>query len=371
MNNDYIIPKAKLFGVFFSHEMWYNQGMKNEINNRVNDGHVKTLALYGVFTAAIALLTLFASIPLPAGSGGAYLNAGDAAIYAAAWALGPIGGAVTAGVGSALADILHGSVVYAPATLIIKALMGLLTGLLLKRVRLAAPAIAGLVMPAGYFAFEYLVYRESAVFGLWTNAIQYVFGVAAGIVLIAALSRVFPKKDGRAIKRSIAEHGRRLISDGLTEGTGGNISCFDRASGLVYITPTTMPYDEIGEGDIPVYRLDGTPVEKPHEPSMELEMHLNIYRQRADVNAVVHTHSPALKALAELDENPLGLPAASVYPVGSAELAEGCIAHMGSAPAVLLRAHGAVFTGRDLKEAFGRAVEYERAAKDLSEQKGV
>ena len=181
---------------------------------------------------------------------------------------------------------------------------------------------------------------------------------------------MFPKKDGRAIKRSIAEHGRRLISEGLTEGTGGNISCFDRASGLVYITPTTMPYDEIGEGDIPVYRLDGTPVEKPHEPSMELGMHLNIYRQRPDVNAIVHTHSPALKALAELDENPLGLPAAPVYPVGSKELAEGCIAHLGEAPAVLLRAHGAVFTGRDIKEAFGRAVEYEKAAKDLSEQKG-
>lgn len=355
--------------LFFTAVLRYNQGMKNKGEKAMSDSRIRALALHGIFTAAIAMLTLFASVPLPAGSSGAYLNAGDAAVYAAAWALGPVGGAITAGVGSALADVLHGAVVYAPATLVIKALMGLVCGLLIKRLRLAAPAVAGLIMPAGYFAYEYLIAREAAVLGLWTNLIQYAFGAVAGIVLILALSRAFPKRDGNTIKRSIVTHGKKLISHGLTTGTGGNISCFDRAAGLVYITPTTMPYDEIGEGDIPVYRLDGTPVEKPHEPSMELGMHLNIYRQRPDVNAVVHTHSPALKQMAELDENPFGLPAAPVYPVGSKELAEGCVAHLGDAEAVLLRGHGAVFTGRDIDEAFSRAIGYERKAKALSDKK--
>lgn len=164
----------------------------------MNDNRIRALALHGIFAAAIAVLTLFASIPLPASSSGAYLNAGDAAVYAAAWALGPVGGAIAAGIGSALADILHGAIIYAPATLIIKALMGLVCGLLLKRLRLAAPAIAGLIMPAGYFAYEFFIAREAALFGLWTNMIQYVFGAVAGIVLILALSRVFPKKDIKA-----------------------------------------------------------------------------------------------------------------------------------------------------------------------------
>ena len=152
--------------------------------NNKNDS-VRTVVTYGIMTAIIAVLTLFASIPLPVGSGGAYLNAGDAAVYASAYILGPWGGAVVSALGSALADILHGAAVYAPVTLVIKGLMALVCGLLLKKLRRIPPVIAGLIMPAGYFAFEAILYgSETALFGLWTNAIQYTFGVVAGIVLI-------------------------------------------------------------------------------------------------------------------------------------------------------------------------------------------
>ena len=158
-------------------------------NNRIDENKIKTLAKYGVFTAIIAMLTLFASIPLPSGAGGAYLNAGDAAIYVAAYMLGPVGGFVTAAVGSAVADMLHGAMIYAPATFIIKGLMGLVAGFLYKRIRHGAPLVAGMIMPAGYFLFEFILFRESALFGLWTNAIQYAFGVIASTVLLIALER--------------------------------------------------------------------------------------------------------------------------------------------------------------------------------------
>ena len=155
-----------------------------------NDEKIKKLAAHGVFTAIIAVLTLFASIPLPVGSGGAYLNAGDAAVYTAAFVLGPVGGAIVAAVGSALADVLHGAVVYAPATFIIKGLMGLIAGLLFKKSRVLAPTVGGVVMPVGYFAYELLLYGiGTALFGLWTNAIQYAFGAAAGILIVIALGR--------------------------------------------------------------------------------------------------------------------------------------------------------------------------------------
>ena len=163
---------------------------------KTNDGKINKLALHGLFTAIIAVLTLFASIPLPVGSGGAYLNAGDAAVFTAAFALGPFGGAVAAAVGSALADVLHGALIYAPATLVIKGLMALIAGLIFKRSRLEkgrtvlAPAVGGLVMPAGYFVYELLLYGlGTALYGLWTNAIQYAFGVAAGAVIVAALKK--------------------------------------------------------------------------------------------------------------------------------------------------------------------------------------
>lgn len=337
---------------------------------KANDKKIKRIALIGMFAAVIGLLTFFVSIPLPVGSAGAYLNAGDAAVYLSAYVLGPVGGALASAIGSTLADVLHGAAMYAPATFIIKGLMGLVCGLLLKRLRGFAPAIAGLIMPAGYFAYEYLVLKAGAVYGLWTNAIQYVFGVISGVILIKALGRVMKREDeslarDTVIKADIVRAGRSMIRDGLTTGTGGNVSVFDRERDLVFITPTTLPYDKMKAADIPVFRLDGTPVETPREPSMELQMHLNIYRARGEVNAVVHTHSPALKALADKEENSLSLPAAPEYPVGSPELAEGCAAHLGDFPAVLLRGHGAVAVGRSLNEAYGRAKEYEKRAKNL------
>ncbi|MCR5611140.1 MAG: ECF transporter S component [Clostridiales bacterium] len=157
---------------------------------KTSDEKIKRLAVHGIFTAIIGVLTLFASIPLPVGSGGAYLNAGDAAIFVSAFVLGPFGGAVTAAVGSALADVLHGAVVYAPATLVIKGLMGFLAGLLFKKSKYLAPPVSGLVMPAGYFVYELILYgMGTALYGLWTNAIQYAFGAVAGILTVLALSR--------------------------------------------------------------------------------------------------------------------------------------------------------------------------------------
>ena len=150
------------------------------------DRRTNRLVVYSLITAVIAVLTLFASVPLPLGEGGAYLNAGDAAIYFAAWALGPVGGAVTAALGSVAADLLHGAAIYAPATFVIKGLMGLICGALFKKLKFFSLPVAGLIMPAGYFAFEAAVFgMTAALYGLWTNAIQYAFGVAAGIILIA------------------------------------------------------------------------------------------------------------------------------------------------------------------------------------------
>ena len=150
------------------------------------DRRIRRLVIYGLLTALIAMLTLFASFPLPLGEGGAYLNAGDTAIYLTAYLIGPIGGMITAAVGSAIADLLHGAAIYAPATLVIKGLMGLICGALFKRIKYAAPPVAGLIMPLGYFAFEYALFGSAAaLYGLWTNAIQYAFGVIVGIAAIA------------------------------------------------------------------------------------------------------------------------------------------------------------------------------------------
>ena len=181
--------------------LWYNAAMKNE-SKTISEARIKSLVTHALLMAVVTVLTLFVSFPLPLGEGGAYLNAGDAAVYASAYILGPVGGALVSGLGSALADVLHGAVVYAPVTLVIKALMGLLCGLMLKRMKRLPPFAAGLVMPAGYFAFEAALYgAETALIGLGPNAIQYAFGSIAGMLLFAAFERAGILKFGRgAIK---------------------------------------------------------------------------------------------------------------------------------------------------------------------------
>ena len=99
--------------------------MENKMDNRT-----KHLALAGQLAGATLLLTLI-SLPLPSGYG--YVNLGDAGVYLCAFLLPGGFGALAAGLGAALADIILGWATYAPATFLIKGLTALLAGLLLRR----------------------------------------------------------------------------------------------------------------------------------------------------------------------------------------------------------------------------------------------
>ena len=88
----------------------------------------------------------------------------------------------------------------------------------------------------------------------------------------------------------IVESGKRMSGSGLTVETWGNISYRDPETQLVYLTPSAMLYDTIVEDDVVVCKLDGTVVEGTRKPTIETDMHLSIYRNREDVNAIIHTH---------------------------------------------------------------------------------
>jgi L-fuculose-phosphate aldolase len=102
-------------------------------------------------------------------------------------------------------------------------------------------------------------------------------------------------------RNAVREYGIRLLEEDLTTGTGGNLSVRiddDR----VAISPSGIPYESIAVWDVPVVTLDESVVTGDCDPSSELPMHLEIYRRRADVHAIVHTHSPYATAFATLDE---------------------------------------------------------------------
>ena len=159
-----------------------------------NHAYIIRLTFTALFAAIIMLATM---IYIPLGAGGGYLNPGDSMIYAAAWFLGPLAAAAGA-IGAALADVILGYVIYAPATFIIKGLMGLAVGLLIKRngqsfvSKVFAMSAGALIMAAGYFAYEYFILRigMAAVANIPFNLIQAVGGVIIGALVVSALGKI-------------------------------------------------------------------------------------------------------------------------------------------------------------------------------------
>lgn len=163
------------------------------------DKRTNTIVLLSLFTAVIAIVTIVIVIPIP-NLTGAYINAGDAAVYTAAYVLGgPWSAAISAAVGSALADLFLGSVLYMPATFVIKGTMALIAAALMKRMRserkLLSVPVAGLVMPLGYFLYECAIIGQAAALaGLPFNLIQYVGGAVLGMFVIRAVAAVQNRK---------------------------------------------------------------------------------------------------------------------------------------------------------------------------------
>lgn len=139
-----------------------------------------------------ALCTTATLIAFPSGIG--YVNAGDMVVLLAAFTLSPMQAAAAAGVGSALADVLCGYTIYAPATLIIKGCMAASTCYLVKMLKhvnvpshigIALSAVFGeLCMTCGYLAYEWYVlgYGMAALSSIPANLIQGAFGCVGGIL---------------------------------------------------------------------------------------------------------------------------------------------------------------------------------------------
>lgn len=86
----------------------------------MNSKKIKTMTLAALLAAFACVATMLIQVPTPTKG---YVNLGDCIVNISAWLLGPVYGAAAAGIGSAMADVISGYIVYAPATLIIKGLM--------------------------------------------------------------------------------------------------------------------------------------------------------------------------------------------------------------------------------------------------------
>ncbi len=157
----------------------------------------ENLTLAALFVALIFVITSFLKIPSPFKG---YINLGDCVVLLAAWKLPPKYSFLAAGIGSALADLLGGFVVYAPATFFIKGIMALIAYYGFKYLKshtnnfvalLASGTLAELFMIFGYFLFESFLYGyQIALVNVPVNAVQGVAGLIVGIVLVNVLKKV-------------------------------------------------------------------------------------------------------------------------------------------------------------------------------------
>lgn len=162
----------------------------------------------------------------------------------------------------------------------------------------------------------------------------------------------------------IVTAGKKLIHEGFTIETWGNISVRDEA-GLVYITPSGMDYETCTVDDVVVMKPDKTVVSGARRPSIETDLHLAVYAARPEVSAIVHTHplssmvfactGMSIPLLSDEASQALGdeVRTARYGLPGSLELARNCVEALGQkSNACLLQSHGAVCVGKNMPAAF-------------------
>lgn len=172
-----------------------NRSKKKQFFGYLLPNNTLSIAIIGIFSALICILTMIISIPLPVTQG--FINIGDAGVMITGLMFGPIIGGIAGGVGSSLADIFLGYTIYAPATLIIKGLEGFLVGFIadpkksnsrLNYKDVFAVIIGGITMAYGYFLYEVVIFGVSgALYELFLNGVVQ-FGLGGIIAIVFTIT---------------------------------------------------------------------------------------------------------------------------------------------------------------------------------------
>lgn len=192
----------------------------------------------------------------------------------------------------------------------------------------------------------------------------------------------------RARKEELVRYTYRFYDMGLSPSQdSGDISIRDPQTGLIYIDPRPSDtlkipnWRTITAKDVIVVDPDGKPVDAAPDrfPTVELPMHLAIYRARPEIFGIVHSHAVHSSVFAALGmdipcilaEQALYIggktPCAKYAPVGSRELADNITDALGQQYfAALLCSHGAVCIGRTIDDAFHVSEYLEKSAQTVA-----
>ena len=168
-----------------------------------------------------------------------------------------------------------------------------------------------------------------------------------------------------------------LPRNNLVAWTSGNVSGRDPGTGLVVIKPSGIRYEDLTPENMVVVDLDGKVLEGEYKPSSDTFAHVYVYRQRLDVNGIVHTHStfatawaaagkpipPVLTAICDEFGGPI--PVGAYARIGGDEIGQEIVRSIGSSPAILMKNHGVFTVGKTPEAAVKAAVMVEDVARTV------
>jgi ribulose-5-phosphate 4-epimerase/fuculose-1-phosphate aldolase len=180
----------------------------------------------------------------------------------------------------------------------------------------------------------------------------------------------------RQLRLALVEHGRSLFARGLSPGTSGNLSA--RVEGGWLLTPTNSSLGSLDPERLAQLDADGRHV-AGDPPTKEVWLHLALYAERPEAQAIVHlhsTHAVAVACLDGVDEDDVLPPLTPYYAMrvgrlplvpygrpGDPALVEAVRARAREGHALLLANHGPIVAGSSLDAAASAAEEIEETAK--------
>jgi L-ribulose-5-phosphate 4-epimerase len=177
-----------------------------------------------------------------------------------------------------------------------------------------------------------------------------------------------------ALREEVWQCNLELPKNDLVKMTSGNVSGRDPTSGMVVIKPSGYRYEDLTPAHMVIVDLEGRVVEGDLKPSVDTDTHLYVYRHRADVLGMAHTHSPYASTFAALGQPipacltasaMLGgeVPLGGYVPIGGEAIGAEIVRKIGRSLAIIMQNHGVFTVGRDARQATKMAVEVEEIAK--------
>jgi L-fuculose-phosphate aldolase len=171
------------------------------------------------------------------------------------------------------------------------------------------------------------------------------------------------KMDNNIVEK-IVKTAHHIYDKDMILGKAGNISILDENNKFMYITASGTDFKSLRHEDILKVNLDDLSYVSHGDmvPSMETNLHVNVYKKRSDVKSVVHVHSPYATAFAFSNRRLRQLEGfgeitgeyiteVDYYPPGSKKLAQHASDALKNEDKVLLKDHGVITVGENIDEA--------------------